>query len=235
MKQQITDWKHFSSNTLRELVWRRVYHLNPIKLDPFKHIYQYCMGRKEWAAFHYVAANPQFKDAVWETNTAEVTDLPDDLPLRRWQQNWVHRSTNGACYPRMKTAWDRLPSSTQKYMLQWAKNDAWLRETSRDAQNHVTRCGDMVNTWGQLYRLWPTLLSLFDPDIRERVQFQKCKSKLNIECYTSDEHGNDVLDPDFEEEPIKKTDIILAEAMLLPKWTGSTREWPNTHYKLSMG
>jgi hypothetical protein len=199
MKQQINDWKHFKGGTLRELVWRRVYHLNPIKLDPFKHVYQHCMDRKEWAAFKYLAANDQFNDAVWGTSTAEVMNFPEDCPLRKWSQDWDH-VRGGAPYPRMKTEWSRLPSSTQQYMIQWAKNDAWLRKTSREAQDHVSRCGDMVNTWGQLYRLWPTLLSLFDRDIRERVQFQKCKSKLNDECYTIDENGEPTLDPDFEEE-----------------------------------
>ena len=206
---------------LRARLKRRRLFLNPFKLDPVKHMQRYAMTDQEWGALKFLTSNPEFENCVRDAHW--VTLAPGSLGKLPFKSFQVDPRGQHAHFTmiNINVKWGNLPEGVREYIMKWAEYDYQLKESSLNALAHFRAVGDKVRTWGQLYRLWPTLLPLYPQEMRAEIGNKKAKSKIPDDILI-DFHkpvgpdGKYQIRDIFLPERIEQSDMVFAEMMMLP-------------------
>jgi len=76
-----------------------------------------------------------------------------------------------------------MPEEVRGNYLEWEATRYRLTQQGDDLIAKVRKLEDVCTTYGQLNRLWPDLLSLFNQKGRTVVEAARVKSKLHPNCY----------------------------------------------------
>ena len=214
MRQDKTAWEDAVRALGNKLTNRRHY-LNPFKLDSKKHLYNFAMTKQEWAAYRFLIRNDKFAECVSPVWRGDV-QFPKDHPVKalHFDMKTDSDERKEKENPDVSVLYGNLPQDVRDYLDAWCEYDYRLAQETRRTKKHFKDCGEDVNTWGQLYRLWPCVAPLIPRHRREIVLRQKCKSKLPDTVVDEDGEMCNAL---FAESRIAESDMIIAEALLLPK------------------
>jgi hypothetical protein len=125
------------------------------------------------------------------------------------------------CDFRLELLLKDLPMSLKEPIAHWIPQ--WWKLHREQAQliAKVNDCGRICKTYGQLHRLWPDILSLFDGDGREKIGSAKVRSALPEGAFKweDDEQGNRVgtLREGFEPAAFTPFTAMIAECLMLPE------------------
>lgn len=233
MRQQKRLFDQCCNALKRRLKNRRLF-LNPFKLDPIKHMQRYALSDREWAALKYLSGNPDVRACIREGYYVCVKpESLKDLPFKSFRVN--PKDGNHFTMVNVNVVWGNLPEGARNYIVAWADYDFTLKQSGIAAHTHFEEVGDTVRTWGQLYRLWPSLLPLFPQELRHEILNKKAKSKIPEDILINPRTGTrrECFDP----ARIEETDMIFAEMMMLP--TIDESEFPDPiigyHVELESG
>lgn len=140
-------------------------------------------------------------DGIKVNFNREMPCPPSASPFYNWQ-----RSAG------MQWGVDDLPEWMRPPLHEWVGKFRALDKQHNEILNYVNDVFDHCNTFGQVVRLWPMLLSCFPREKRVNIERQRMKSK---HCELAlDGDGN--LLPKFQPSVYAPYEDILAEAFALP-------------------
>ncbi len=121
-----------------------------------------------------------------------------------------------------------MPEHVQQQYLEWEATRYKLTQQGRDLIAKLDKLDDVCTTYGQLNRLWPELLSLFNERGQATVGAAKAKSKLHENCYLWESTGQERWDGEavmrntgmLREEWLPAAFVrhteLIAECLMLP-------------------
>lgn len=107
-------------------------------------------------------------------------------------------------------------------LSEWAPKWLALRQEQNQLLVKLEQCGKVCKTFGQLYRLWPDILSFMGEAGQQKVREAKVRSAYPESTLTyRDEDGNAYptprLNPLFEPEAFAPFTSMIAECLMLPE------------------
>jgi len=129
----------------------------------------------------------------------------------------------------MRLKFGELPSPLQHTIATWAPKWYDLKQEQNRLLLKVEQVAKVCKTYGQLYRLWPDILSLFDDTGRQKVNEMRAQSRLPDEVYEwSLDEGTRIrarssqIKEMFRPEAFAPFTSMIAECLMLP--TDETEE-----------
>ncbi len=118
---------------------------------------------------------------------------------------------------------DTLPPEIADPIREWAPRWRELKAEGNRIASKVESVAQICRTYGQLYRLWPDILSLFDQEGREKVDHARSKSPYPCEVLVWEDPEVEgvppkpVLHEKFRPEAFAPFTDMIAECLMLPK------------------
>lgn len=116
-----------------------------------------------------------------------------------------------------------LPIEIAEPIREWAPRWHELKVEQNQLVNKVGTVAHVCKTYGQLYRLWPDILSLFNQEGREKVDYARVKSPYppgvmgyKVDDETMPASAQRVLLPEYQPEAFAPFTDMIAECLMLP-------------------
>jgi hypothetical protein len=180
----------------------RIRLLCPLKiLDPVKELLAYSIDYQEWDMLQTLRANPKIKNIIRTSRWIEVHGKASNIrvvvPMDQEVPNLVVELTE-------------LPDDTQTTLFSWALKSNSLYNERVTLLEKITDLCQQCNTPGQVYRLWPELLTFMPPATQQAMHEAKAKSAIPSRLF------------DWQ-RPEPWMNDVLAQALILPNFEGDTK------------
>lgn len=113
-----------------------------------------------------------------------------------------------------------LPMELRRPIVEWIPQWYSLHQEQRSLLSKITECAEVCKTYGQLYRMWPDILSFFDDDGKWKIDSARVRS-----AYPEDAFGCEHLDDggrrlylraEYTPEAFAPFTSMIAECLMLP-------------------
>lgn len=114
-----------------------------------------------------------------------------------------------------------LPMGLKQPIVQWIPQWHALMQEQGKLLFKIGECAKVCKTYGQLYRMWPDILSFFDEDGKQKIGKARVRSAYPDDAMIFehlDDQGKTVarLRPEFTPEAFAPFTGMIAECLMLP-------------------
>lgn len=185
---------------------------------PAEDIYRLCFTDVQLEALEVLADRP---DILRTTRQVYIANIPRELSAYQ-PEGSVLRACVKLENPRpgevmISIDIAHLPTPMRSSIAEWVKHWTQCELERKRMWLRLHRLGEQCSTWGQVYRIWPDLISFMDEHHAKRIQQAKAKSPLPpMMDRWGPEQVNEGIHPEWLPEAFAPFTTLLAECLMLP-------------------